>query len=325
MNNILSVDNLSVGFHTYRGDITAVRGVSFDLSQGEILGIVGESGCGKSVTAHAVMGLLPKENSFIKGGKIIFEGRDISQLPEEEMAKLRGSALSMIFQDPMTSLNPVLTIGEQMLECASGLSRNEAIKKAQSLLARVGISHPEERMKAYPHQFSGGMRQRVMIAMALMSDPQLLLADEPTTALDVTIQAQIMALLGELRRDMGLSVVLVSHDLGVIAQVCDRVNVMYAGRIVEQGTVQEIFHNPQHPYTKGLLNSLPRLDAPADKELPVIDGQPPDLLYDITGCSFLPRCPYAMQVCREHCPEKYGDKHKTECWLMVRDGKGVVK
>ena len=319
--SILSVKDLSVGFHTYRGDIKAVRGVTFGVGEGEIVGIVGESGCGKSVTAHAVMGLLPKENSFISGGSISFMNNDITTLSEEAMENIRGSAISMIFQDPMTSLNPVLTIGQQMTEGVKGLTGQEAYEKAVALLERVGIANPRERMKDYPHQFSGGMRQRVMIAMALMGNPRLLFADEPTTALDVTIQAQILALLDELRHDMKLSIVLVSHDLGVIARICDRVNVMYAGRIVEQGTVAEIFHNPQHPYTKGLLNSLPRMDMSLDEELPVIDGQPPDLLYDITGCSFVSRCGCAMRVCTDTKPveQSVSDSHKAECWLLAKN------
>lgn len=324
MNEILSVKDLSVGFHTYRGDIKAVRGVDFSVGEGEIVGIVGESGCGKSVTAHAVMGLLPKENSFISGGTISFMGKNITHLSDNEMTALRGSSMAMIFQDPMTSLNPVLTIGQQMTEGITGVSKGDAWKEAIALLERVGISNAKERMKAYPHQFSGGMRQRVMIAMALMGKPKLLFADEPTTALDVTIQAQILELLAVLRRDMRMSIVLVSHDLGVIARICDRVNVMYAGKIVETGSVGDIFHNPQHPYTKGLLNSLPRMDMAGDKELPVINGQPPDLLYDIQGCSFLSRCPYAMKVCGEHCPKSHiiSDNHTVECWLPIKTEQG---
>lgn len=321
---ILEINNLSVGFHTYRGDVKAVRGVTFNVDEGEIVGIVGESGCGKSVTAHAVMGLLPEENSFINQGNIKLLGEDITNKSSKEMAKLRGTSMAMIFQDPMTSLNPVLTIGQQMTEGiikSKGLSKKAAYEEALALLKRVGIPKAEERMKAYPHEFSGGMRQRVMIAMALICRPKLLFADEPTTALDVTIQAQILELLDELRREMKMSIVLVSHDLGVIARICDRVNVMYAGRIVESGPVGEIFHNPQHPYTRGLLNSLPRVDKVDDTELPVIEGHPPDLLYDIKGCSFAPRCGDAMKVCAVCRPnnENMGKEHCVECWLPVRD------
>lgn len=324
---ILEINDLSVGFHTYRGAVNAVRGVSLRVGEGEIVGIVGESGCGKSVTAHAVMGLLPKDNSFIKGGRIEFMGKDITHISDAERSRYRGSDMAMIFQDPMTSLNPVLTIGQQMTEGIihiKGLSQTEAYEEAVTLLKRVGIAKAGERMKAYPHEFSGGMRQRVMIAMALICKPKLLFADEPTTALDVTIQAHILQLLDELRRDMKMSIVLVSHDLGVIARICDQVNVMYAGRIVEQGPVGEIFHNPRHPYTKGLLRSLPRVDNADDEELPVIDGQPPDLLHDITGCSFAPRCSQAMKVCADCRPAKHtvADNHCVECWLPVRDQKG---
>ncbi|KHM51580.1 peptide ABC transporter ATP-binding protein [Anaerovibrio lipolyticus] len=321
---ILEINNLSVGFHTYRGDVKAVRGVTFNVDEGEIVGIVGESGCGKSVTAHAVMGLLPEENSFINQGNIKLLGEDITNKSNKEMAKLRGTSMAMIFQDPMTSLNPVLTIGQQMTEGvikSKGLNKKDAHEEALALLKRVGIPKAEERMKAYPHEFSGGMRQRVMIAMALICRPKLLFADEPTTALDVTIQAQILELLDELRREMKMSIVLVSHDLGVIARICDRVNVMYAGRIVESGPVGEIFHNPQHPYTRGLLNSLPRVDKVDDTELPVIEGHPPDLLYDIKGCSFAPRCGEAMKVCAACRPnnENMGKEHCVECWLPARD------
>jgi len=321
---VLEIKDLSVGFHTYRGDINAVRGVSLSVGEGEIVGLVGESGCGKSVTAHAVMGLLPQENSFIKEGSIKLLNQDITQLSDKEMTKYRGTSMAMIFQDPMTSLNPVLTIGQQMTEGiikAQGISKQQAHAAAVALLKRVGIPQVEQRMKAYPHEFSGGMRQRVMIAMALICKPKLLFADEPTTALDVTIQAQILALLEELRREMNMSIVLVSHDLGVIARICDRVNVMYAGRIVEQGSVREIFHNPRHPYTMGLLKSLPRVDNDNSTELPVIEGQPPDLLYSIEGCSFAPRCSMAMKVCAQCRPVKQdiGDNHHVECWLPVRD------
>lgn len=322
--DLLTLENLSVGFHTYRGDIKAVRGVSLSVGQGEILGIVGESGCGKSVTVHAVMGLLPRENSFIAGGRIIFQGQDITGWGEAEMRQLRGLDMAMIFQDPMTSLNPVLTIGYQMTEgimLHKGIGREEARQEAIALLDRVGIRNAKERMGAYPHEFSGGMRQRVMIAMALICRPKLLFADEPTTALDVTIQAQILELLAELRQEYGLSIVLISHDLGVIAGICDRVAVMYAGRMVEQGSAGDLFFRTAHPYAQGLLKSLPRLDADRRAPLPVIAGQPPDLSLDIRGCGFLPRCPYAMKVCQETAPEavNLGGSHTSWCWRCYRE------
>ncbi|MDO4204480.1 MAG: ABC transporter ATP-binding protein [Selenomonadaceae bacterium] len=323
-NELLAIENLSVGFHTYRGDIKAVRGMSLTVGQGEILGIVGESGCGKSVTAQAVMGLLPKENSFIAGGRIVFRGQDITGADEAQLRQLRGREVAMIFQDPMTSLNPVLTIGYQMTEgimLHKGVSHEEARQEAIALLDRVGIRSAKERMGAYPHEFSGGMRQRVMIAMALICRPKLLFADEPTTALDVTIQAQILKLLGELRQEYGMSIVLISHDLGVIASICDRVEVMYAGSVAEVGTAKEIFFENGHPYTQGLLRSLPRLDADRREPLPVIAGQPPDLSLDIQGCSFLPRCPYAMKVCRDVRPEAVplGENHTVWCWRAYRE------
>lgn len=332
---LLNVRDLAVGFHTYRGDIHAVRGVSFSVEEGEIIGIVGESGCGKSVTSHAVMGLLPEENSFIERGSIDFSGKELVGISEGEWRKLRGKDIAMIFQDPMTSLNPVLTIGYQLMESISmhnHVSRAEIKAEAVRLLNQVGISDAEERLQRYPHEFSGGMRQRVMIAMALAGKPKLLLADEPTTALDVTIQAQIMELLQKLRRDLHMSIILISHDLGVIAGICDRVNVMYAGEIVETGRVREIFHDPQHPYTKGLLKSLPRIDANRQERLAVIDGQPPDLLYEIKGCAFLPRCEYGMKVCQEYRPElkelNTSSNHCVRCWLMEKmrqEGGGSIE
>ena len=281
---LLNVKDLAVGFHTYRGDIHAVRGVSFSVNEGEIIGIVGESGCGKSVTSHAIMGLLPEENSFIAKGSINFAGKNLVNLSNEEWRKIRGKDIAMIFQDPMTSLNPVLTIGYQLMESIrihGNMNNAEIRSEAIKLLQAVGISAPEERLQRYPHEFSGGMRQRVMIAMALAGRPKLLIADEPTTALDVTIQAQIMELLKKLRKELNMSIILISHDLGVIAGICDRVNVMYAGEIAETGTASEIFHNPQHPYTKGLLKALPKINANRQEKLAVIDGQPPDLLYEV--------------------------------------------
>ena len=322
---LLNVKDLAVGFHTYRGDIHAVRGVSFSVNEGEIIGIVGESGCGKSVTSHAIMGLLPEENSFIAKGSINFAGKNLVNLSNEEWRKIRGKDIAMIFQDPMTSLNPVLTIGYQLMESIrihSNMNNAEIRSEAIKLLQAVGISAPEERLQRYPHEFSGGMRQRVMIAMALAGRPKLLIADEPTTALDVTIQAQIMELLKKLRKELNMSIILISHDLGVIAGICDRVNVMYAGEIAETGTASEIFHNPQHPYTKGLLKALPKINANRQEKLAVIDGQPPDLLYEVKGCGFFPRCEYAMKVCQEYRPdlEKINNenKHCVRCWLLEK-------
>ena len=328
-NELLNIRDLSVGFHTYRGDVKAVRGVSISLRQGEILGIVGESGCGKSVTAHAVMGLLPKENSFIAGGSITFNGQDITRMKEKDLRRIRGRELAMIFQDPMTSLNPVLTIGSQLTEgimLHEGVSYEEARQETIRLLDRVGIRNAKDRLDSYPHEFSGGMRQRVMIAMALICKPKLLFADEPATALDVTIQAQILELLADLRKEYGMAIIMISHDLGVIASLCDRVCVMYAGRIVEEGSARQVFYQPAHPYAQGLLKSLPRLDSDRSEPLPVISGQPPDLLLDIKGCSFLPRCPYAMIVCHENLPEPVmlEGGHSCWCWKSYKEQEEVA-
>ena len=321
---LLTVEDLAVRFRTYRGTVHAVRNVGFTVGKGKALGIVGESGCGKSVTAHAIMRLLPEENSYIEHGKITMEGKDLLGMSDKEMRAVRGGDIGMIFQDPMTSLNPVLTIGKQLTETLlhEDLTKKLAEERAVEMLRLVGIPFPEKRLKDYPHQFSGGMRQRVMIAMALACNPKLIIADEPTTALDVTIQAQILDLLAGLKKKLGTSIILISHDLGVIAQLCDHVLVMYAGQVIERGSVQEIFHHPAHPYTQGLLASLPRVDADKDTELAVIDGQPPDLLYDIKGCPFVDRCPHAMQICAMQPPEETaiagGDTHAAKCWLQQK-------
>lgn len=320
---VLEVKDLAVRFKTYRGNIHAVRNVGFTVERGEAVGIVGESGCGKSVTAHAIMRLLPEENSYIESGSITLEGRDVLALSEKEMQKVRGGEIGMIFQDPMTSLNPVLRIGEQLTESLrlhKKMTKDEARARAIELLTLVGIPFPEKRLKAYPHEFSGGMRQRVMIAMALACNPRLIIADEPTTALDVTIQAQILDLMAELKEKFNTSIILISHDLGVIARLCDKVLVMYAGQVIERGRAIDIFHNPHHPYTQGLLASLPRLTDKKDEELTVIDGQPPDLLYEIKGCPFMPRCPHAMNICREQAPEEtqVAGEHCVKCWLEAR-------
>ena len=318
---LLSIKDLVVCFQTYRGKITAVRGVSLDVNAGEMVGIVGESGCGKSVTAQAIMGLLPEKNSFIANGSINFNGQELTRLQKKDWLAVRGKDIAMIFQDPMTSLNPVLTIGTQLEESIlrQGELQGGAVQeRAIELLTQVGITEPEKRLKAYPHEFSGGMRQRVMIAMALAGKPKLLLADEPTTALDVTIQAQIMTLLKKLQRELNMAIILISHDLGVVAGSCDRVNVMYAGKVVEKGTVESIFDNPEHPYTQGLLKALPRLTDKRDEPLATIAGQPPDLLYAIAGCGFAPRCKDAMQVCLTHKPSctQVESGHTAACWLL---------
>lgn len=321
MNAILEVQDLSVSFDTYAGEVKAVQEVSFSVAPGEAIGIVGESGCGKSVTAHSIMGLIPIPPGRIVQGKVLFNNIDLLQLSDEAMEKIRGNEIGMIFQDPMSSLNPVLTIGTQIMEILQlhkKMSQQEAKEKAIEMLCLVGIPSPERRIKEYPHQFSGGMRQRAMIAMALACNPKLLIADEPTTALDVTIQAQILDLIKSLNRKFNTSVIMISHDLGVIASLCSRVIVMYAGRIAETGSVYDVFKNPQHPYTWGLLKSLPRMDINTKEPLAVIDGHPPDLLNSLTGCPFYPRCPHAMQVCTEYYPQDtmITKQHMTRCWLQ---------
>lgn len=317
---LLQVKNLAVSFSTYRGKVKAVRDVSFSVDEGKTIGIVGESGCGKSVTSHAIMGLLPRENSKIEHGQIIFNDRNITDLSEKEMNRLRGNEIAMIFQDPMISLNPVLTIGTQIQESLflhKKLTKQQARQRAIELLNLVGIPSAEMRLDDYPHQFSGGMRQRVMIAMALSCEPKLLIADEPTTALDVTVQAQILDLLKQLQRKTNTAIVLISHDLGVIANLCDDIAVMYAGQIVEYGSAEDIFYNAHHPYTKGLLKSLPRLTDKKGEPLSVIEGQPPDLKQDINFCPFAMRCDKAMRICAAQIPAvtQIGNHHYVKCWL----------
>ncbi|WP_282937493.1 ABC transporter ATP-binding protein [Paenibacillus sp. RC67] len=317
----LEVENLHVSFTTHGGEVKAVRGVSFKLGQGETLAIVGESGCGKSVTARSVMRLLPERTSKITQGSIRFEGKELTRLTEKQLRELRGSEIAMIFQDAMTALNPTITIGEQIMEGVirhQKIPRSEARKLAVEMLGLVGISNPEMRMKQYLHEFSGGMRQRMMIAIAAVCNPSILIADEPTTALDVTIQAQIIELFQMLQKKTGVSIIIITHDLGVVAKIADRVAVMYAGQIVESGTVQELFHDPQHPYTKGLLASMPRLDTDRTQPLTPIPGTPPDLFAPPRGCAFTARCPYAMEVCELHQPEqtKVSSGHTVVCWLQ---------
>ena len=318
--NILQVLDLQISFSTYAGEVEAVRGISFDLRQGETLAIVGESGSGKTVTAKSLMRLLPEANTLIKGGEAIFEGEDLLKLSEQRMQKIRGSKIAMVFQDPMTSLDPTMRVGKQIVEGLKkhlGLSGQRAKERAVELLTLVGIPNPEDRVRQYPHQFSGGMRQRVVIAIALSCEPQILIADEPSTALDVTIQAQILELLRELQEQLGMSVMLITHDLGVVAHTAHRVAVMYAGKVVETGTVREVFYNPQMPYTWGLLSSIPLPTADRSQELIPIPGSPPDMLDPPKGCPFTPRCPYSMRICAEEMPEytTFSAEHKAACWL----------
>jgi oligopeptide/dipeptide ABC transporter ATP-binding protein len=297
---LLSVEELVVRFRTHDGTIHAVNGVTFELDEGETLGLVGESGCGKSVTSLALMRLLPKPAGRIEGGRVSFAGQDLLALSEAEMREMRGRDVAMIFQDPMTSLNPVLTVEEQMVETIRAhrkATESEARERAIELLRMVGIPRPETRLRSYPHQFSGGMRQRVMIAMALALEPKLLIADEPTTALDVTIQAQVLDLLRRLTDETGTATILITHDLGVVAGMTQRINVMYAGYVVETAPTAELFARPSHPYTVGLLHSIPRLDAVEGEELIPIEGAPPDQRFAPTGCPFAPRCAWRLDVC----------------------------
>ena len=318
---ILEIKDLKVSFDTYAGEVHAVRGVSFDVENGEVLAIVGESGCGKSVTAQTIMKLNPMPPARIKQGSIQLAGHDIVASSEKQMQKIRGSVVSMIFQDPMTSLNPTKVIGKQLTEAIvqhNKISKEEARKEAIRLLKIVQIPNAEERIKQYPHEFSGGMRQRVMIAMALSCNPKLLIADEPTTALDVTIQAQIMDLMVNIKKEIGTAIILITHDLGVVANLADRVAVMYAGKIVEIGRVEDIFYNPSHPYTKGLLESLPRLDSDRNQDLAAINGTPPDLFAPPEGCEFASRCKHCMKICHKEVPPHFtvNDGHESACWLL---------
>ncbi|WP_047814536.1 ABC transporter ATP-binding protein [Rhodopirellula islandica] len=302
---LLQVADLKVSFKTDEGQVQAVRGISFDVRAGETVGIVGESGSGKSVTNLAMMGLIPQPPGQIDSGTALFQGRDLLKMTDRELQSVRGRHVSMIFQDPMTALNPLMTIEQQMTEMTRlhlGLTKKEAAARAVDMLGMVGITSPEKRLRDYPHQFSGGMRQRVMIAMALSCEPELLIADEPTTALDVTIQAQIMDLLADLQERKGTAIVLITHDLGVVAGVADRVMVMYAGRIVEKANVNDLFASPQHPYTLGLLGSLPRFDTDRHEKLLAIPGGPPDMSEPIVGCAFSPRCSFVQPVCEREEP-----------------------
>ncbi|NMA68241.1 MAG: ABC transporter ATP-binding protein [Desulfitobacterium sp.] len=319
---LLDMKNVRVSFFTPAGEVKAVNDISFQLKEGDVLGIVGESGSGKSVTAYSIMGLLATGGRVV-GGTIDFNGHRINEMTEKELRKIRGNEVSIIFQDPMTSLNPVYTIGNQICEVIiqhTDKTRKEAMERAEELLSLVGINEPKKRLKQYPHELSGGMRQRVMIAIALACEPKLLIADEPTTALDVTIQAQILELMNDLKEKIGMSIIMITHDLGVVASMCQKIVVMYAGKIVEYGSVDDIFYNPQHEYTKGLLRSIPKLDDKEHKKLVPIEGSPVDMLNPPAGCPFAPRCESCMKICLREMPEytAISDDHYSACWLLQK-------
>ena len=327
MSKLLEVKNLKTSFKTHIGDVQSVRGVSFHLDKGEALGVVGESGCGKSVTMMTIMRLLG-ENAKIEAENITFDDKDITKPNEKLMQTIRGNDMSMIFQDPMTSLNPLFTVGDQLTEHLikhKKISKKEAKEKAIKMLDMVGIPSPEKRLKQYPHEFSGGMRQRVMIAMSLICEPKLIIADEPTTALDVTIQAQILDLMKDLKEKLDTSIILITHDLGVVADLCSRINVMYGGLIVEEGTTEDIFYRGKHPYTWGLLRSVPNPKSELKEKLIPIEGQPPDLLKPPVGCPFTARCDYAMKICKEKQPPLFeiSEGHRAACWLCHKNAPKV--
>ena len=324
-NNLLEIKDLKVSFFTSAGEVKAVDGISYKLERGRVMGIVGESGSGKSVSAYSIMGLLQSPGKVV-GGSITFNGKDVLTMNEKEMQAMRGNEVSMIFQNPMTCLNPVYTVGNQLVEavlCHENISHKEAEKRAREMLDLVGINNVKKRMTQYPHEFSGGMRQRVMIAMGLICNPKLLIADEPTTALDVTIQAQILELMKELQKKIDMSIVFITHNLGVVAEICDRVSVMYAGHIIESGLVDDIFYQPLHPYTLGLLRSMPRVDAESHERLIPIEGTPVDMLDPPEGCPFGPRCEHCMKICLREAPPNIavGGEHLVACWLLARDCK----
>ena len=316
---ILEIQDERLSFFTPVGEVKALNGVTLSMEEGEVLGIVGESGSGKSVTAYSIMGLTAYPGRLV-GGTIRFNGHQVDQMTEEEFRKMRGNEVSIIFQDPMTSLNPVYTIGDQIEEVIlthTDKTRDQAKERAVELLRLVGINEPEKRVKQYPHELSGGMRQRVMIAIALACEPKLLIADEPTTALDVTIQAQILELMRDLQKKMGMSIIMITHDLGVVASMCEKIAVMYAGHIVEYGTADEIFYEPSHEYTKGLIQSIPHLNVDTHERLVPIEGQPVDLLNPPAGCPFAPRCKQCMKICLRELPPRteLSETHYTHCWL----------
>ncbi len=325
--DMLRVNNLRTHFYTHDGLVPAVDGVSFQIGKGETLCIVGESGCGKSVTAMSILKLVPIPPGRYVSGEIFFKGEDLLKKSYKEMMKIRGNDIAMIFQEPMTSLNPVFTVGNQICETImlhQGLNKKRATESAIKILGRVGIPLPEKRVREYPHQLSGGMRQRVMIAMALSCNPMLLIADEPTTALDVTIQAQILDIMKKMKEEMDSSIIFITHDLGVVAEMADRVVVMYAGKIVEEGRVEEIFNNPKHPYTKGLLKSIPRLEGKRKENLHVIEGMVPNIYNLPKGCKFNPRCEYSMDICKLQEPSlriiDNKEEKKCACWLLGKEG-----
>ena len=320
---LLEIKDERLSFFTPAGEVKALNGVSFSMEEGEVLGIVGESGSGKSVTAYSIMGLTAYPGKLV-GGTVGFNGHEIEKMTEKEFRKIRGNEVSIIFQDPMTSLNPVYTIGNQIVEVIllhTNKTKKEAYERARELLELVGINEPSKRLKQYPHELSGGMRQRVMIAIALACEPKLLIADEPTTALDVTIQAQILELMQELRKKLGMSIIMITHDLGVVASMCEKIAVMYAGHIVEYGTADEIFYNPSHEYTKGLIKSIPKLNTEKIERLVPIEGQPVDLLNPPAGCPFAPRCSECMKICLNKMPPKteLSDTHYSYCWLLQKE------
>lgn len=326
--HLLSVKDLHTSFTTDHGEVQAVNGVSFNLDAGKVLGIVGESGSGKSVTAYSIMQILA-DNGRITSGEILYKGEDISRWGESKMQDFRGKCCSIIFQDPMTSLNPVFTIGSQIAEAVllhTKSSKHEAMEKALEMLKLVGINEPEKRLKQYPYELSGGMRQRVMIAMALACEPDILIADEPTTALDVTIQAQILELMQSLQKKLGMAIIMVTHDLGVIAEMCDEIVVMYGGRFCERGTADEIFYNPRHEYTRGLLRSIPNITNMKERLVP-ISGTPINMLNMPRGCAFCARCDKAMKICLEQVPEEriINESHRASCWINTRDNIGTVE
>ncbi len=319
---LLEVNDLHTSFFTPAGEVKAVNGVSFNLDRGKVLGIVGESGSGKSVTAYSIMQILEKTGKIVSGS-IKLDGKELVGIPEKEMKGVRGNKISIIFQDPMTSLNPTYTIGHQLMEAIllhTDRNKQQAYDRAVEMLRLVNVNEPEKRMKQYPFEFSGGMRQRVMIAMALACEPDILIADEPTTALDVTIQAQILELMQQLQKELGMAIIMITHDLGVVAQMCDEVIVMYAGSICEQGTADEIFYNPKHEYTKGLMRSIPTVGNDGEKLQP-ISGTPIDLLNMPAGCAFAPRCDNAMKIClREKCQRmQINADHQAACWMNVKE------
>jgi oligopeptide transport system ATP-binding protein len=327
MEKTLDVRELEVQFRTREGTVHAVNGISFSVNEGETLGIVGESGCGKSVSMMSLLRLIPEPPGRVKADAAFFQGKDLLKMTDEEIRDVRGAKISVVFQDPMTSFNPVLTIGDQVSEpyrVHNGAGKNEALERAVQYMEMVGLPNSKERLNNYPHQFSGGMRQRVMIAMGLICEPKVLIADEPTTALDVTIQAQIVELIKDLRDKLGMAIIWITHDLGIIAGLADRVNVMYGGCIIETAPVKDLYKNPQHPYTMGLLGSLPKMSDDVNRRLVSIDGIPPILYEKPSSCPFEPRCSFAIEKCRNMNPQLSqveGDGHLTACWVNTKTGK----